>query len=739
MGKAVSCFSSIRSLGSCLVLLAASTAAAQEPASGPIVIHATQHDVSPPLRDIVATVPSIAVEGPSRVIPLRHPHPIESQTALSEQLSVADAVLQNTAASPAGTISLLNFDGITADGYAPPDANGSVGDAQFVQIVNVQYAVYDKTTGALLLGPVPINTIWSGFGGLCQTTNGGDPIVLYDKAAARWLVSQLAYTPRFTSNFQCIAVSTTSDATGSYNRYAYDFGGNLPDYPKFGVWPDAYYGSSNTFSGSSGSFLGAQACAYDRTNMLAGSPATAICFQQGTNVASLLPSDADGATPPPSGEPDFLVSLSGNGSAALWLFRFHADFSTPSNSTFTGPSKIQVAPFTQPCIAGGSWTCIPQGGTWQQLDSLGDRLMNRLAYRNLGDHESLVVDHSVVAGSSVGLRWYEIRDPNGKPSVYQQGTYAPDSGFRWMGSVAMDKFGDLALAYSASSPSTYPAVRYAGRLPTDPLGTLETESSVVEGTGLQVNLSRWGDYSSLSVEPIDDCTFWYANEYLNRVDSFNWKTRIASFRFPACNSSPDFTLSAAPASQSVVAGGSTTYTVTVTALDGFTGTANFSASGLPSGATVSFAPSSVTGSGSTTMTVNTSGTTPGGGYTLTITGTSGALVRMTNLALVVGCSGCGDFSVSAWPIAQTVQRGSNATFTVTVAPMNGFMDSVTFSVSGLPAGTSSSFSPPSVTGSGSSVLTVSTTRSAPRGGFGLTITGSSGALVHWAYPILMID
>ncbi len=365
--------------------------------------------------------------------------------------------------------------------------------------------------------------------------------------------------------------------------------------------------------------------------------------------------------------------------------------------------------------------------------------MNRLAYRNFGDHQSLVVNHSVAAGSSVGVRWYEIRDPNGKPTVYQQGTYAPDSGFRWMGSVAMDQFGDLALGYSVSSPSTYPAVRYAGRVPTDPLGTLETEGSLVEGTGLQVNLSRWGDYSSMSVDPVDDCTFWYTNEYLNTVRSFNWKTRIASFRFPGCDSSPDFTLSAAPASESVVAGGSTTYAITVTPLNGFTGTVNFGVSGLPSGATVSFSPSPVTGSGSSTMTVNTASTTPGGGYTLTITATSGALVRMTNLALVVGCSGCGDFSVSAWPIAQTVQRGSNATFTVTVAPINGFMGNVTFSVSGLPAGTSSSFSPPSVTGSGSTVLTVTTTKSAPRGGFPFTITATSGALVHWAYPILMID
>ncbi len=363
MSKPVSCFSAICSLGSCLALLAASTEAAQEPASGPIVIHAAKQDVSPPLRDMVASMPAAGVEPARHVISLRHPHPTESEAGLSEQPTAAEAVLQNSAVSPTGTLNLLNFEGVGVNGYAPPDTNGSVGDTQFVQIVNVEYAVYDKTTGGLLLGPTPINTIWSGFGGLCETTNGGDPIVLYDKAANRWLVSQLAYSSGFSSNFQCIAVSTSPDATGSYFRYAYNFGSNLPDYPKFGIWPDAYYWSSNTFTftNSSFSFLGAQGCAFERTNMLIGNPASAICFQQGTNVASLLPSDADGATPPLSGEPNFFVGLSGsNGSPSLWLFKFRVDFSTPSNSTFTGPSKVSVASFAQAC---GGGRCIPQGGT----------------------------------------------------------------------------------------------------------------------------------------------------------------------------------------------------------------------------------------------------------------------------------------------------------------------------------------------------------------------------------------
>jgi hypothetical protein len=722
MRKEASCSSAMCLLAFCLAPLAA----AQEPASGPTVIQATKHDVSPPLRDLAASAPT----APTRSIPLRPTTPIQSLGAPS----ATDAALQDYAGPLVGTTNLLSFEGTGADGVAPPDTNGSVGDTQFVQIVNVEYAVYDKGSGARLLGPTPINAIWSGFGGLCQSTNGGDPIILYDKMAQRWLVSQLAYTSGFTSNFQCIAISTSSDATGSYFRYAFDFGANLPDYPKFGVWPDAYYWSSNTFPGG-GAFTGAQACAFDRTNMLAGNAGTAICFQKGTSVASLLPSDIDGSTLPPAGEPNFFVELAST--SALGLFKFHVDFATPANSTFTGPVTIPVSSFSEAC---GGGTCIPQAGTTQQLDSLGDRLMYRLAYRNFGDHESLVVNHSVTAGSSVGVRWYEIRSPNATPTLFQQGTYAPDSTFRWMGSVATDQAGDIAVGYSASSSTINPAIRYTGRVPGDPLGTLESESSIIEGTGSQTGgLNRWGDYSSMSVDPADDCTFWYTNEYLAASGSFNWHTRIGSFKFTSCGTAPDFSLTASPSSQTVVQGDSTTYTATVTALNGFTGTVTFSASGLPSGASASFNPASVTGSGSSTMTVTTSSTTPTGTYTLTITGTSGSLVHSTMVTLVVTAATSGDFSISASPPSQSVTRGASTTYTATVTPSGGFTGTVTFSVSGLPRHTTGSFAPPSVTGSGSSTLTVGTAKSTPRGTVTLTITGTSGSLVHSTSVTLAVN
>jgi hypothetical protein len=249
----------------------------------------------------------------------------------------------------------------------------------------------------------------------------------------------------------------------------------------------------------------------------------------------VLPADLDGSTAPPAGSPNYLMNF---GSSSLNLWKFHVDWSNSANTTLTGPINIPVASFAAAC--GGS-NCIPQYGSRIKLDSLGDRLMFRLAYRNFGTHESLVVNHSVAVGTKhsnayTGVRWYEIRNPNGTPQVYQQSTFSPDTSYRWMGSVAMDKLGDMALGYSVSSSAIHPAIRYTGRLATDPLGTMEAENSIIEGTGSQSgnNLNRWGDYSAMSIDPVDDCTFWYTTEYLQQTGSFNWNTRIASFKFPGC-------------------------------------------------------------------------------------------------------------------------------------------------------------------------------------------------------------
>lgn len=502
----------------------ATPAAAQEASSKPVVIPPLAHDVSPPLRDIVAAAPP-AAPAAQRIIPLRATRPLPGAAAPQGE----DPVLQRESLPLVGTTSGLNFAGIGADGVAPPDTNGSVGNTQYVQIVNVEYAVYDKASGTRVLGPTQVHNIWSGFSGDCASGDGGDVNVLFDKAAERWVVGQI----NVNDNAYCIAVSTTSDATGSYYRYEFSFGNNLPDYPKLGVWPDAYYFSANLFlSGSV--FTGADPCAFDRATMLNGGPANTICIPQNSSVASLLPSDLDGSTAPPTGEPNLYLELAD--SSHLGLFKFHVDFSTPSNSTFTGPTTITVASYSQAC---GGGTCIPQSGTTQQLDSLGDRLMFRNAYRNLNGTEYLVVNHSVAAGSGVGVRWYQIQNPNGTPSVAQQGTFAPDSTYRWMGSIAMDQAGDIAVGYSASSSSIHPAIRYSGRVPSDPSGALESENSIIEGAGSQTgNLNRWGDYSAISIDPIDDCTFFYTTEYIPSNGSFNWNTQVASFKFNGCGGSP---------------------------------------------------------------------------------------------------------------------------------------------------------------------------------------------------------
>jgi len=270
--------------------------------------------------------------------------------------------------------------------------------------------------------------------------------------------------------------------------------------------------------------------------MRSGAAATQVCFQLSTSFGGLLPSDLDGSTAPPAGSPNFFLNF---GTNSLNLWKFHVNFVTPASSTFTGPTNIPVAAFTVPCSGGGA--CIPQPGTNQTLDSLGDRLMYRLAYRNRGGVESLVVNHSVAVGTNkknriTSVRWYELRSPNGTPTVFQQGTLSTVDGIhRWMGSIAMDKVGDMALGYSASSSSILPSIRYTGRIPTDPLGQMQTENIIQNGGGSQTGgLNRWGDYSSIGIDPVDDCTFWYTTEYLKSSGSFNWSTRIASFKFPGC-------------------------------------------------------------------------------------------------------------------------------------------------------------------------------------------------------------
>src|SRR5258707_8143742 len=349
-------------LSFCSLLILSSTTKAQD--SGPQleVVPAVHHDVSPPLREIEQRIENKGF----RIKPLR---PIPHTPGVSAE----DPVRQTTVGPLVGTNAAFQFPGVGNGDYgfapnaAPPDTNGAVGATQFVQWVNESFAVFNKS-GVLVYGPVAGNTLWSGFGGGCETNNDGDIIAQYDKPNNRWVLTQFSVST--TPFLQCVAVSTTSDATGTYNRYAFTMP-NFPDYPKLGVWPDAYYMSFNMFSGNS--FVGARACALDRTNMIAGNAATSVCFQLSSSFGGLLPSDLDGSTAPPAGSPNYFLNFGAN---SLNLWKFHVDFATPGNSTLTGPTNIVVAAFTEAC---GGGTCVQQSGTHQQLDSLGDRLMYRLA------------------------------------------------------------------------------------------------------------------------------------------------------------------------------------------------------------------------------------------------------------------------------------------------------------------------------------------------------------------------
>ena len=539
-----------------------------------------------------------------------------------------DPVIQHTMApSTQMPTPVLNFDGIPFPGVgcncAPPDTNGEVGDTQYVQMVNEGFQVFDKTTGASLVGPNSITSVWAGFGGVCETAGHGDPVVLYDQIANRWLISQFAGTSIPTD--ECVAISTTSDATGSYFRYAFHLGSNFFDYPHLGVWPDGYYMSMNVFNAAGTVFLGPQAFAFDRNAMLSGAPAAFVTpgITGGSNEDFFLPADLDGSNLPPAGAPNPFVEYPGNNTYRLR--QFHVDFATPANSTFTLFANPAAAGFTTLCAT--TRNCVPQlGGTGSNaIDGIGDRLMFRLAYRNFGDHESLVGNYTVKANNVAGVRWFELRGISAGPvTVFQESTYQPDTDWRWLGSVAMDSAGNLAVGFSASSTTIHPQVRYAGRLSSDPLNTLaQGETHLFDGAGSQQGTNgRWGDYSSLTVDPVDDCTFWYTNEYYQTTGTFNWRTRIGNFKFDQCGT-PGFTLRVDPQAASVCAGTPASFTVGLGSVALFNSPVSLSATGNPSPTSVAFTPNPVpTLPGSSAMAVTNTAGVSAGSYPIQVLGTA---------------------------------------------------------------------------------------------------------------------
>jgi hypothetical protein len=539
-----------------LVLCASAGALAasdpEPPKLVPIIGEDVHHDLSPPLMLMPPLDESKVAIQPHE--PLPFPKAPRNGEVLGPYRPDPDEAQEEQGFSVPNFLApmappLTSFPGVGSQGAVPPDTNGDVGPNHYVQWVNLAYAVWNKS-GTLLYGPVFGNTIWQGFGGLCETRNSGDPIALYDPIADRWFLSQLAFINP-DQYHQCIAVSQTSDPTGPWYRYDYFLSDvRLNDYPKFGVWPDAYYMSVNEFNGATQAWAGQGVFAFERAKMLVGAKAKFVYFNLlsvNANFGGALPADLDGPRLPPAGAPNPFVEMDDN--AFGWtpidrfsIWNFHVDWVTLLNSTFgQNGQPDQVVdigaagfPFDSNLCNWGNCVPIPGGRT---VDTLADRLMYRNAYRNYGDHEALALSHSVDVNSldRAGVRWYEMRKTGGPWSIWRAGTHSTDTLHRWMGSAAMDGMGDLAVAYNVASSALNPEIRYAGRLAGDPSGALsQTESTLVTGGGTQTGASRWGDYSMLAIDPTDDCTFWFTGEYYAVTSGAGWATRIGSFRFPAC-------------------------------------------------------------------------------------------------------------------------------------------------------------------------------------------------------------
>ncbi|MEZ5443648.1 MAG: hypothetical protein R3F15_19455 [Lysobacterales bacterium] len=589
---------------------------------------AVQFDVSPPLRNIPIKAPPDLNFGDFFGTLMVDPDPPFKRMGPQTPDAAVQGFLGPVTVPP--TIQNFNVGTGTAN---PPDPNGDVGPNHYVRMANASFQIFNKT-GTSLFGPANINTLFTGFGGDCETENAGDPIVLYDQLADRWLLTQFSNStgPGF---FNCVALSTSGDPTGTYFRWAFPTG-TFPDYPKYGIWPGAYMISTREVNAG---LIGAYAI--DRAEMIAGNPSpVVISFTVPVNEFSgdgLLPTDLDGDTLPPDPNTAWYIGAMDDGGAygatqdALTIWEFSWDFVTPTNSSFEVASVLPIAPYDTifPC---DGRSCIPQPAPLGAVDILSyrQRPINRAAYRNFGSYQSIVTNQSVEAAEALGgTRWWEIRDPGADAVLYQDSTFAPgvtDGIHRWMGSIAQDSAGNLGMGYSAGSSALFPSIRYTGRLESDELNTMRGEGVIIDGGGGHTAATRrWGDYTSINIDPTDDCTFWYINEYFASSGT-QWTLRAGSFKFPECEApGGSFGAAAVPLTQAVCAPNDAVYTVETHAYNGFVGAATLNVSNLPPGTTASFAPLSIaTVPGNSTLTIGNTGSGTAGGYDLLIEATSGA-------------------------------------------------------------------------------------------------------------------
>lgn len=460
--------------------------------------------------------------------------PAHLKEQLKNKTYVEDPVLQKTynMAPSVPEAVVQNFEGISNTyNVAPPDTQGDVGLNHYIQMVNNGFQIFDKA-GNAMTSATSLSTLWNNLPGPWNGTNNGDPVVLFDETENRWIMTQFSL-PNYPYGtfYELIAVSATSDPLGSWHLYAYAFT-DLPDYPKFGVWPDGLYMSINRFASGTLNFAGTGAVAFEKLQMIQGLPAQMVYFTFGTLLSdpwSFLPADLDGPAPATALPNYFTYVDYWSGTDRLRNYQFNVNWVTPGLSTFVGPFDVNVG-----SINNNFTTDIVQPGTTQRLDPLEDRLMYRLQFRDFGTYQMMLTNHTVNVGSNrAGIRWYEMRNYGAGWTLFQQGTYAPSDGHsRWLASIAMNRNGDIALGYSISSSSLSPSIRYTGRLSTDTPGTMsQPETTIITGSGYQSGTYRWGDYSMMSVDPQDDYTFWYTTEYVNPGGSYAWRTRVASLQF----------------------------------------------------------------------------------------------------------------------------------------------------------------------------------------------------------------
>ena len=538
------------------ILLIAAYAAAQskdtkrtrKAALSSIVRGSVRNDTSIPLRDMKPI--RMPREKEEKIVKNHVLPKAQASAAERRPQSIMDPVVDQGPTVPSTPDTFVNFEGVgNIDGVLPPDTNGDVGPNHYVQTVNLSYQVFDKT-GASIFGPINTNTLWEGFGGACENQNNGDPIGLYDHLEDRWLISQFALFAPDGNHHQCIAISATGDPTGAFHRYDFIAGTtNINDYPHFGVWPDGYYMTVNQFNENTFNWAGAGVFAFEREKMLAGQPAQMVyfdLFSVDDAFGGMLPSDLDGP-PPTEGAPNVFLQVDDEGvfgTDRISLWNFHVDWDVPGNSTFGNEGQPDLHLDTEEFdwdLCGFSRSCIDQPDTSQGLDAISDRLMYSVQYRNFGAYSTLVLNHTVDVDDTdhAGVRWYELRDSGSGWGIHQQGTWAPDGDSRWMGSISMDSAGNIALGYSVSGSETFPSIRYAGRLASDPLGDLsQGETSLIEGSGNQTHpAARWGDYARMSVDPSPgstggiDCDFWFTTEYIENSGSADWQTRVGAFSF----------------------------------------------------------------------------------------------------------------------------------------------------------------------------------------------------------------